>query len=248
MKKLLLFIFIIQSSFAFSQCFPDRHSTNWFDAWISCKTRSNPNPVNPQGHWILYDLTDLYEIDKIKIWNVNDPDHLNWGMKDIRLEYSEDSLIWTTAADFKLLQGEGNNRYEGMDWMDVNIPKARYILVTGLSNYGGSCYGLAELKFSAEKIKIITETGNPQLNTELQVTILPNPFEDLFRAEFRGSDNEKITIEITDPFGKRIQNEQLELYNGYASLRIQSRKWPSGAYMLTAFYGNKIIHKQLIKM
>jgi len=176
MKQFLLFINVVFCVNLNAQCYPDRHSTNWFDAWISCQEKENPNPVNKAGHWILFDLKNQYEIDKIKFWNINDPDRLNWGMKDVLIDYSIDSILWANAGTFSLQQGEGSNRYEGMDWTDVVIPKARYVLISGLSNYGGSCSGFAEIRFSAEKINIVTdntEVNNPTTNA-LDIKIQPN--------------------------------------------------------------------------
>lgn len=249
MKKILLYLIILYSPSLFSQCFPDRHSTNWFDAWISCEAKQNPNPANGSGHWILYDLKNQYLIDKIKIWNINDPDHLNWGMKDVRIEYSIDSLSWSSAGEFTLNKAEGTNRYEGMDWIDVVIPKAQYILITGLSNFGGSCFGLAELRFSAEKIEIITNVDEKVNDAEeLQVKILPNPFSDIFRMELMGAHNSNVDIQITDLFGKSIYSESLTLDNGYGNLRIQTRRWPSGAFLLVAKQGSIFRRVQLIKI
>jgi hypothetical protein len=248
MKKLILCLFILYTHSLFSQCFPDRHSTNWFDGWVSCKEKLNPNPANGAGHWIMYDLKNQYLIDKIKFWNVNDPDHLNWGMKNIRIEYSIDSLVWSSAGEFILDKAEGTNRYEGMNWMDVQIPKARYILITALSNFGGTCFGLAELQFSAEKIEIVTDVENKTDVTDLQINILPNPFTDIFRAEFKGTKNSNLAIEIIDLFGKTLYTENLNLDNGYNTLRIQTKKWPSGAYILSAKQDSKIQRVQLIKI
>ena len=249
MKKILIYFFAIYTASLSAQCFPDRHSTNWFDAWISCKANPSPNPANGSGHWILYDLKNPYLIDKIKIWNVNDPDHLNWGMKDIRIEYSSDSLEWHSAGEFILNKGEGTNRYEGMDWFDVVIPEARYILITGLSNFGGSCSGLAELRFSAEKIIIVTGTEDKQeVPAALQINILPNPFSEVFRIEFKGDSNADVDAEITDLFGKSMYREKLVLNNGYNSLKIQTKRWPSGAYLLSARQNGITVHKQLVKI
>lgn len=249
MKKILLFLFILYTPSLIAQCFPDRHSTNWFDAWISCNEKTSPNAASGKGHWILYDLKNQYLIDKIKIWNVNDPEHLNWGMKDILIEYSMDSLVWSSAGEFSMLRGEGNNRYEGMDWFDVIIPKARYILITGLTNFGGSCFGLAELRFSAEKIKIITDIDNENsVSTNLQVKIHPNPFSDIFRVELKGAFNSEVDIQISDLFGKNLYSEHLSMDNGYYNLRMQSKAWPSGTYILITKHKDIINRYQLVKI
>lgn len=247
MKKFIVFTFIILHSQVYSQCFPDRHSTDWFNAWISCKEKENPNPANDPGHWILFDLKNQYTIDKIKIWNVNDPDHLDWGMKDLRIEYSLDSIIWNSAGEIALLRADGTNRYEGMDWMDVTIPKARYILLTAVTNFGGKCAGLAEIRFSGEKIEIVTDVHD-QSENRLSVKLLPNPFTDVFRAEFTGQPGSSIDVAISDLFGKTIYSEQISLENGYNSLLLQTRKWASGAYIMTIKGAATDYRKTLIKL
>lgn len=249
MKKIILFINIVFCLELNAQCFPDRHSTNWFDAWVSCQEKENPNPVNKPGHWILFDLKNQYEIDKIKFWNINDPDRLNWGMKDVLIDYSVDSILWSNAGTFSLLKAEGTNRYEGMDWTDVVIPKARYVLISGLNNYGGSCSGFAEIRFSAEKINVITDNEDEETPaTNLDIKIEPNPFSIATRLEFNSNSDEPLEIQISDWFGRIIHSEQLSLNKGHQSLRIATQRWTAGAYLLTCKQGNLITRKQLIKI
>ncbi len=249
MKSISLALFVFIQSSAYSQCYPDRHSTNWFDAWISCVKTQNPNPANEPAHWILYDFKDHYEIDKIKIWNINDPERLNWGMKEIRIEYSTDSIVWNSAGEFSLLKADGTNRYEGMNWIDVNILEARYVLITGLSNFGGNCAGFSEIRFSAEKTDVVTSVDDPvAAGKELDVRILPNPFYEIFRAELSGDKNSEVQISINDMFGKTVYSETIPLLNGYNSLRIQTVKWPSGAYQFITRYKQEIRRIQLIKI
>ena len=249
MKKIILFINIVFCLELNAQCFPDRHSTNWFDAWVSCQEKENPNPVNKPGHWILFDLKNQYEIDKIKFWNINDPDRLNWGMKDVLIDYSVDSILWSNAGTFSLLKAEGTNRYEGMDWTDVVIPKARYVLISGLNNYGGSCSGFAEIRFSAEKINVITDNEDEETPaTNLDIKIEPNPFSIATRLEFNSNSDEPLEIQISDWFGRIIHSEQLSLNKGHQSLRIATQRWTAGAYLLTCKQGNLITRKQQIKI
>ena len=114
MKKSIITIFILSISLSlFGQCFPERHSTNWFDAWVSCETSISPN--SSKSHWIMYELDALYKIDKFKIWNINDPSHLEWGTKNLLIEYSEDGKNWFIGDSFVLTKATGTNDYEGDD-------------------------------------------------------------------------------------------------------------------------------------
>ncbi|MGB4970355.1 MAG: T9SS type A sorting domain-containing protein [Saprospiraceae bacterium] len=249
MKNVILILILIYSNSIFGQCFPDRHSTNWFDAWVTCMPKENPNPINKEGHWILYDLKNEYQIDKIKFWNLNDPSQLNWGMKDIKIDYSVDSLIWNHAGSFQLEKATGNNSYEGMPWVDVVIPKAKYILMTGVSNYGGACMGFAEVRFSAEKIKVTTDVSYEESDqNRLDINVLPNPFKDMMRIEFKSTTKNPLNIQISDLLGKGIYTEFLAMNSAYHSVKINTRKWPSGSYILIAKQGSIIKRVSLIKI
>ncbi len=234
---------------SYSQCYPDRHSTNWFDSWISCSEKPNPNPSYGDSHWILFDLVHHYKIDAMKVWNLNDPQHLNWGIRDMDVDYSTDSLSWQHAGVFKLEKADGTNRYEGMDWFQMDIPDARYILLTSRSTYGSGCSGLSEIRFSAEKIQISVDANNPQsLTSELDVEVQPNPFADLFRVDLRLESPALVDIQVTDMYGRLMYQDQVEMLTQFGSLKIPCKKWLSGAYMLLARSGTHISRVHLVKL
>ena len=43
-------------------------------------------------------------------------------------------------------QASGASIYEGEEGPDFDGAKARYVLITPLSNFGGDCFGFSELK------------------------------------------------------------------------------------------------------
>src|SRR5688500_15811128 len=111
MKKLLYLIlsFMTLSQVAVGQCYPDRHSTNFFDGWISCDVAENPNHERGKGHFIMYDFGKVFSLGEMQIWNTNDPNHLDWGMKDVAIDYSPDSITWHHAGDFTFSQASGSS-------------------------------------------------------------------------------------------------------------------------------------------
>lgn len=116
MKKSHLYILIISffsTPFISAQCYPDRHSTNWFDGWVSCK--KSPNPIASYGetHWIMYDLGYDYVLNETKFWNANEPKNLNYGINDFSIDYSLDGITWTNLGAFNLEQASGLSTYEG---------------------------------------------------------------------------------------------------------------------------------------
>lgn len=158
MKK-YIYLFLL-SSFGFTQlsgqCYPDRHNTNWFDGWISCETAPNPNDSYADSHWILYDFKDTYELGQLHVWNSNDPSHLDYGMQDVSIDYSLDGIDWINLGNFSFEMASGKSIYEGFKGPNFNGALARYVLITGLSNYGGECFGLSELRFEVQESTVHT--------------------------------------------------------------------------------------------
>lgn len=227
MKKSIITIFILSISLSlFGQCFPERHSTNWFDAWVSCETSISPN--SSKSHWIMYELDALYKIDKFKIWNINDPSHLDWGTKNLLIEYSEDGKNWFIADSFVLTKAPGTNDYEGDDWIDLNIPKAKFLLLTSLTNFKGDCYGFSEVKFSAEKIKLNTTISYEK--NKMRVEVTPNPFSNQIEVNINSSLNGSCQIEILNSLGQNVYNNivMIDNYTFHQTLDLKHLK--SGIY------------------
>jgi len=227
MKKSIITIFILSISLSlFGQCFPERHSTNWFDAWVSCETSISPN--SSKSHWIMYELDALYKIDKFKIWNINDPSHLEWGTKNLLIEYSEDGKNWFIADSFVLTKAPGTNDYEGEDWIDLNIPKAKFLLLTSLTNFKGDCYGFSEVKFSEEKIKLNTTISYEK--NKMRVEVTPNPFSNQIEVNINSSLNGSCQIEILNSLGQNVYNNivMIDNYTFHQTLDLKHLK--SGIY------------------
>ena len=227
MRKSIITIFILSISLnLFGQCFPERHSTNWFDAWVSCETSISPN--SSKSHWIMYELDALYKIDKFKIWNINDPPHLEWGTKNLLIEYSEDGKNWFIADSFVLTKAPGTNDYEGDDWIDLNIPKAKFLLLTSLTNFKGDCHGFSEIKFSAEKIKLNTTISYEK--NKMRVEVTPNPFSNQIEVNINSSLNGSCQIEILNSLGQNVYNNivMIDNYTFHQTLDLKHLK--SGIY------------------
>ena len=245
MKKcfyLYLAIYFLSSIFngSTAQCFPDRHSTNWYDGWISCIKKPSPNdPTAAASHWILYDFKTIYKIDQFKIWNTNDPDHLDWGSRKIDFYFSEDSVQWKSAGQYTLTQATGKNNYEGEDWQSISIPRARYILIRSLENFAGNCHGFSEVKFAAEKIKINTSSEDPQMEDQaLIIKLSPNPSKYFTVLEIDTKSFEPVYFEIINAYGQKMYSKRF--YPSLSIFRdeINTREWPSGTYFLQIVQSN----------
>jgi len=149
MKNITLTIIaiFIFGQMAMAQCNMDRHNSNAYDGWVSCQMTPNPNSANGTTHWIMYDFGEIKNLYASQFWNINHPDHLDWGVRTVRIEHSLYNTNWTLLGDFTIQQGSGQQIYEGEEGPDFGALTTRYLLFTVLDTYSdNSCAGFGELK------------------------------------------------------------------------------------------------------
>ncbi|HUR31549.1 MAG TPA: T9SS type A sorting domain-containing protein [Saprospiraceae bacterium] len=249
MKKKIYLISALMMllQFAEAQCFPNRHSTNFFDGWISCEPAKSPNPLRPAGHFIMYDFGKVYQLGQMQIWNTNDPAHLDWGMRDVAIDYSSDGEVWIHAGDFTFPQASGLSTYEGEAGPYLNNIEGRFLLITGLNNYGGTCYGLSEMKVSAEEV-IISAVDEVATLDCVEVTLYPNPFSEKMTISLVPGCNGNLRYALYDGLGHSLQNEIISLTPEQNKTIEIGRDLAPGTYMLRIEFGNKSIQKSIVKM
>lgn len=128
------------------QIFPDRHTTNAFDGWISCEKSANPNPARGNSHWIKYQFNTAVNLYDMTIWNLNHPDYIKDGLNKVIIETSLNGSTWTLLDTFTFPKAPGSGFYEGFHGPDLGGVSARHLLITALTNHGGGCYGLSEVR------------------------------------------------------------------------------------------------------
>jgi hypothetical protein len=145
---ILLCSFFLLSQGIQAQCFePD--ASIWEDTWASCQESPNPISSYGDGHWIKYDFGSVRNLSKTWVWNTNEPGHLKSGFSQVQIDYSIDGTDWTNWGEMDFPMGTGEAIYGGFPGPDMVGLKARYVLITALSNHGhDSCYGIAEIKFN----------------------------------------------------------------------------------------------------
>jgi len=152
MKKIILSVCILLfiSEVVNAQCCPDRHSTNAHDGWISCSPSQNPVPGLGNTHWIRYDFGQVHELHKSVFWNLNDPGRLADNARFTQVHYSTDGQNWSYWGNMNFVQATGHPKYEGFQGPDFSGIQARYLVLTVLTNFGGSCFGFSEMKIFTE--------------------------------------------------------------------------------------------------
>ena len=226
-----------------AQCFLDRHNTTWFDGWLSCETSMNPNPARGESHWIMYDLNESYSLFKVHIWNTNAPEYLNSGMQDIAIDISQDGVNWTSVGEFQLPRADGTSTYEGIDLLDLGGTGARYVLITGLTNHGGDCFGLSEIRIDVAEEEEEVITANQDLQRApgcLSARIFPNPVNDSSQAFISSTcgTSSPIWYDIQDLSGKTIRRGQINLLGQETTLALNNVPLVSGMYVLLLRQGD----------
>ena len=233
---------------AFSQCFPNRHSTNFFDGWVSCEPAANPNPARQMSHFIMYDFGKLYKLGQMTIWNSNDPSHLDWGMRDVAIDYSADGETWVNAGDFTFSQASGLSTYEGEEGPFLNDIKARFLLITAINNYGGTCFGLGEMHVAGEEVEIISDVEDVAELECVNVSIYPNPFAEKMTMVLSPGCSGDLRVTVYDAGGRLISNESTSLITGQQKSMELGQNLPVGSYRLNLEYGGKAVQRTLVKM
>ncbi|MEM6317394.1 MAG: discoidin domain-containing protein [Bacteroidota bacterium] len=151
MKK-LVYLFFLNSfliNFTIAQQCTQPDASIWKDTWASCAKSTNPNSAYGNSHWIQYNFGSVRHLSKTWVWNTNDPQKLNQGFKQVKIDYSEDGQNWTHLGEMTFPKAKGEAIYGGFTGPDLSNIKAQYVLLTALSNHGhATCAGLAEIKFN----------------------------------------------------------------------------------------------------
>lgn len=164
----------------------DTHD-NHNSAFTMWHTGANPG----ETAWVQVDLGDIYPLDEMYIWNLNQQNHAGRGLKNVRIEYSLNGSSWTAltvpegmkfqeggdaAYPFQLARASGQNGCAATNLNDgKNTPvrfdgaEARYVRITaqpevGNGSWGEEYFGLSELCFTR---KMVVSTIHPVASVRL---------------------------------------------------------------------------------
>jgi hypothetical protein len=203
---------------------------------VSCETTANPITSYGNTHWILYDFGYAYSLYDVKLWNANDPAHLDYGIQDYAIDYSLDAVNWNHLGNYTLNQASGLSIYEGEMGPNFSGVTARYMLLTPLSNYGGSCFALSEIKIYVDEFAANQEELNLAFNSYVQ----PNPFKDDLQV-FVKTDypNSPIKYVLYDVLGRTIFKKTIQDVTVENKIIISGKNLPTGLYFLKIKHHNQ---------
>ena len=251
-----LILIVFSAIILHAQPYIDRHTTNMTDAWLSCE--ASQNPVRERGitHWIMYDLGKAYAFGKSTIWNFNVPQRVNsynhevWsldtivgstkdGIREFYVDVSVDKEHWTEVGIFTLPEANASSFYEGYGEVNLNDNIGRYLLITPVTNHGGTCYGLSEVRIEIAKP---TFTADEVIAKQKKlVDIVPNPATHYFDVRLYNHPQGRASLLIADMQGRMVYSEYLDVKDKVFTHRVHLDHAPSGVYTCTIISGNTIV-------
>ncbi len=113
------------------------HSNNKEDMYIS------------NNNEIIFSFNGKYPLDKLYIYNYNDEENLDNGVKDLSIYYSIDGINYSLLDNYVLNKASGENNISYTDMIELNNISVQYIKFIFNSNFEDtSFYGLSEVIFT----------------------------------------------------------------------------------------------------
>ena len=219
-------MFLVATTWGKAQCWPQgfTHETNPQQQWLSCTKTQSPNAERGSEIWLMYDLGYEYNLGTSIIWNYNEPNFTEYGVKKMAVDYSSDGVNWTSWGEHQLDLATGRRDDTGSMGPDLSGIKARYILLsvveTGESRV--TCAGVAEVRFNLSDLNTSVEEAVTQ--TRLEVN--PNPARDFVNIRVPGIRLQNVSL--IDVQGRVVK--ALNPTNEF--VRIDVGVLPDGIYLV----------------
>jgi len=188
----------------------------------------------------MYDLGDQYALFGSTFWNNNAPEETDMGINQMIVDYSIDGVEWQEASTMALPRAPGSSFYQGAEGPDFGGATARYVLVSAMSNHGGDCYSLSEVRIEAS---ITTTTSFADDELELDVSISPNPASELIQIDMDRLPDGNVRYQITDMVGKLYATGSVR----DRVVRVDVSELPTGTYTVT-IYNDEGLKSELLSI
>lgn len=141
---------------------------------INSGETADNDPVNmwysPEGgpaSMVILNLDGTYPLSSLKIWNYNDPNNLDAGVKQVEIFYTTgeacnikqseteqdylnfDTGSWKELGTYTLEKGTGSSELSASLTVDLSNIHAQHIKIKPVNNYGGDGFGLSEIRIYA---------------------------------------------------------------------------------------------------
>lgn len=210
-----------------AQCFPDRHNSSPDAMWVSCETSTSPNAARGDSHWILYDLGEDKKLGQIHLWNINHPDGLESGAKQIVIDYSDDGVLWEEWGSYDIDMAQGSGFYEGAAGPDLDGLQTSHLLLTITENHGGPCAGFAEIRIETSEISSVSDVEPADFS------LYPNPATEYTMVRLHTDSYEQGQIILLDETGRSLMTQDVSWTGGSQETKVNfPADVPAGQYIM----------------
>ncbi|GAB4318130.1 MAG: hypothetical protein Kow0059_11420 [Candidatus Sumerlaeia bacterium] len=122
--------------------------------WLSAEGGGGSASNNPAGQsgpaWLLYTFNQPYDLDELWVWNHNQQNLTDRGLRRVAIHVSPDGISWAKWGDVQLTRAPGTPDYPPGDKIALGGVRASRVLLTAAAvegNYGSAYFGLSEVRF-----------------------------------------------------------------------------------------------------
>lgn len=208
-------------------------------------TTNNPG----KNAWIEVDLGEVYELNEMWIWNMNQESNMTRGLKNVKIEYSEDAEEWKALKPeesikfseatiegypFQFTKASGNETISATNLNDGNNTpvrfdgeKVRYVKITaapdaGIGSWGDTYFGLSELRFT--KKFNVDKTSLQELVDDHKEKENIGYTDESWVAFLEALDSAEKVLERTNVTQEEIDSEYASLVEAIEDLTIKSEE------------------------
>jgi len=239
----LFCFFLFISVLSNAQCFQDRHNTSQDEAWLSCAASESPNVERGVSHWIMYDLGVTHGLGESVLWNYNTPGFESNGIQELAIDYSLDGTTWETYGTYDFQETSASSFNEGTTGPDLSGVNARFVLLTALSNFGGDCFGFAEIKIG---LNDVVSSVSENAKKDFSFAVSPNPASEILKLKFDSKHTLDCTLRLTNSLGQNVLSKQLTISEGQSNHEFDINTFNSGVYLIHIQYRTNISSTELI--
>jgi len=172
------------------------------------------------------------------------PGTLKDGIKKIAIDISLNGLEWEEVAEFELAESKGSGFYTGEAGPDLKGRVAKYILLSGLENYGGECFGLSEIRIGMTPAIINTVYNQDKTKPLIYLSLYPNPSEGQINVAINGFGVGDVKYTVTNVSGVILKEGLWKIESQFQQIKSLQADLESGIYYLSVYQGDLMVSLQ----
>ncbi|NJL71108.1 MAG: hypothetical protein HC888_05560, partial [Candidatus Competibacteraceae bacterium] len=106
------------------------------------------NTQNMSQAELIYDLGEPHRVAGLYVWNHNEPNYMDRGIKQARIEVSDDGKKWSPVGEFTFQRATGKPELPAEVIPFAQPVKGRYFKINALSRFGSDAFGFSEIRFA----------------------------------------------------------------------------------------------------